>query len=441
MKRIIFFLLGTIICSSLFAVDNSSAIVYAEDSLSAELKVSSVYFDGEEHYFTFKIPQNKTIKITRINSTYIKNTNNRIVELYVNDLENIITSPVEAFNVGIFVDTIMNASVFTFVIDNFTSDYSAEPKDPAITIRYSVIEEHPTTESIFLNGDVEVVSGALTTSGYLDFMGTKVTAILGDDYNEYTCFGSARGGMIRGSNEGYLILSGNPNGYGSRNVYINRYTSNGNVIMTASSGKVGIGVDYPEEKLHINGAIRGGGEYGQLTLRGDNGSVTIGASDNQMLAFVTDRNNFVFNKSIYNQTGVFSSWNNTNLTLNTNGINRVTILKHNGNMGVGVSNPQYRLDVAGTIRAQEILVNNVSGADFVFEEGYYLRPLSDVKMFIKKNKHLPEIQPAKDMQENGVNMNELQIKLLQKIEELTLYLIQQDQIIQELRKEVELLKK
>ena len=434
-------MLGTIICSSLFAVDNSSAIVYAEDSLSAELKVSSVYFDGEEHYFTFKIPQNKTIKITRINSTYIKNTNNRIVELYVNDLENIITSPVEAFNVGIFVDTIMNASVFTFVIDNFTSDYSAEPKDPAITIRYSVIEEHPTTESIFLNGDVEVVSGALTTSGYLDFMGTKVTAILGDDYNEYTCFGSARGGMIRGSNEGYLILSGNPNGYGSRNVYINRYTSNGNVIMTASSGKVGIGVDYPEEKLHINGAIRGGGELGQLTLRGDSGSVTIGASDNQMLAFVTDRNNFVFNKSIYNQTGVFSSWNNTNLTLNTNGINRVTILKHNGNMGVGVSNPQYRLDVAGTIRAQEILVNNVSGADFVFEEGYYLRPLNDVKMFIKKNKHLPEIQPAKDMQENGVNMNELQIKLLQKIEELTLYLIQQDQIIQELRKEVELLKK
>ena len=59
MKRIIIFLLGTIICSSLFAVDNSSAIVYAEDSLSAELKVSSVYFDGEEHYFTFKIPQNK----------------------------------------------------------------------------------------------------------------------------------------------------------------------------------------------------------------------------------------------------------------------------------------------------------------------------------------------------------------------------------------------
>ena len=174
MKRIIIFLLGTIICSSLFAVDNSSAIVYAEDSLSAELKVSSVYFDGEEHYFTFKIPQNKTIKITRINSTYIKNTNNRIVELYVDDLENIITSPVEAFNVGIFVDTIMNASVFTFVIDNFTSDYSAEPKDPAITIRYSVIEEHPTTESIFLNGDVEVVSGALTTSGYLDFMGLKL---------------------------------------------------------------------------------------------------------------------------------------------------------------------------------------------------------------------------------------------------------------------------
>ena len=62
--------------------------------------------------------------------------------------------------------------------------------------------------------------------------------------------------MIRGSNEGYLILSGNPNGYGNRNVYINRYTSNGDVIMTARSGQVGIGVDDPEYKLDVAGTIR-----------------------------------------------------------------------------------------------------------------------------------------------------------------------------------------
>ena len=67
--------------------------------------------------------------------------------------------------------------------------------------------------------------------------------------------------------------------------------------------------------------------------------------------------------------------------------------------------------------------------------------LSEVKAFIRENKHLPEIKSAKEMQENGVSVSELQTQLLQKIEELTLYLIQQEQTIQELRQEIELFKK
>lgn len=333
-------MLSTLICVSLFAIDNSSAIVYSEDGLSAELKITSSYFDGEEHVFTFILPQNKTIKVTRINSVYFKATNDMVMSLLENEVEEIIRAN-EKFTPGVFVDTLANAGSFTFLIDNIPTDYSYQHKDPAITIRYAVIDEHPSTESILLNGDVEVVSGALTTSGYQDFMGTKVTAILGDDYNEYTCFGSARGGMIRGSNEGYLILSGNPNGYGNRNVYINRYTSNGDVIMTAGSGQVGIGVDDPE----------------------------------------------------------------------------------------------YKLDVAGTIRANEIMVTT-TGADFVFADDYQLRPLSEVKAFITENKHLPEIKSAQEMQENGVGINELQTQLLQKIEELTLYILQQEERIKALEAEL-----
>ena len=78
---------------------------------------------------------------------------------------------------------------------------------------------------------------------------------------------------------------------------------------------------------------------------------------------------------------------------------------------------------------------------FSFADDYQLRPLSEVKAFIQENKHLPEIQSAQEMQENGVSVSELQTKLLQKIEELTLYLIEQEQTIQELRQEVEQLKK
>ncbi len=107
-----------------------------------------------------------------------------------------------------------------------------------------------------------------------------------------------------------------------------------------------------------------------------------------------------------------------------------------GKIGIGTDNPLYDLDVNGTIHAKEILVSIPGGADFVFEEGYQLRPLNEVNAFIQENKHLPEIQSAADMQENGVNMNDFQIQLLQKIEELTLYIIQQDQQIQELKQQV-----
>lgn len=459
---------------SLFAA-NVSQVVYAEDRMSGELKVSSADFDGTEHFWQITLPSDKRVKVTRINSTYLKRTGRTQMMLLVNEVQDIITEPNTAFAMGVYVDTISNAYNLTFVINGFTQDYAYVPKDPAITIRFAVIDEHhPSSETTYLNGDVEVASGMLFTSGYQDFMGTKVTAVLGDDYNQYTCFGSPRGGMIRGSNEGYLILGGNPNGYGNHNVYINRYTPNANVIMTASSGKVGIGVDDPKEKLHIAGAIRGTGTAGQLMIRTDSGYVYVGPTSTKTVNFNTNLSRYVFDKPIFNNSGAFSA-NNSNLTLQTNFTPRLTILRNNGYVGIGTSNPAYRLDVSGTmrasqiiattkvgigttapnymldvngtIRANEILVNSGS-ADFVFAEDYNLRSLSEVQQFIQEHKHLPEIQSAEQMEKNGVSVNELQIQLLQKIEELTLYLIQQqqtltqqEQVIQNLQQQVEQLKK
>lgn len=76
----------------------------------------------------------------------------------------------------------------------------------------------------------------------------------------------------------------------------------------------------------------------------------------------------------------------------------------------------------------EIIVTT-TGADFVFAEDYQLRSLSEVKAFIEENKHLPEIKSAQEMQEEGVSISELQKQLLQKIEELTLYILQQEERI------------
>lgn len=109
---------------------------------------------------------------------------------------------------------------------------------------------------------------------------------------------------------------------------------------------------------------------------------------------------------------------------------------HNGNLLIGKTsqaNSSYKLDVAGPIRANEIVVNT-TGADYVFEADYPLKTLDETKAFIRENGHLPGIPSAEDMQENGMSVGELNTKLLEKVEELTLYLIQQDEKLQEQQK-------
>ncbi|MDR2037053.1 MAG: hypothetical protein LBQ60_03935 [Bacteroidales bacterium] len=112
-----------------------------------------------------------------------------------------------------------------------------------------------------------------------------------------------------------------------------------------------------------------------------------------------------------------------------------------GNVCIGSTTPKAKLTVAGDILASEIRVETNAGADFVFEENYPLKPLKEVEQFITENKHLPDIAPADTMIQNGVNMGKFQIQLLQKIEELTLYTIEQQKQIDELRSELKELKK
>ena len=89
----------------------------------------------------------------------------------------------------------------------------------------------------------------------------------------------------------------------------------------------------------------------------------------------------------------------------------------------GATVPTSKLAVNGTISAKEIKVTT-TGADYVFDDTYRLRPLMEVEQFIKDNRHLPEIPSAKVMQQDGMGVSEIVTKQLAKIEELTLYAIQ-----------------
>lgn len=103
-----------------------------------------------------------------------------------------------------------------------------------------------------------------------------------------------------------------------------------------------------------------------------------------------------------------------------------SISEVNNNILIGKiqqANTAYKLDVNGKIRADEVIVNT-TGADFVFDPSYNLPELEEIEKYINDNKHLPDFAPASKMKEDGMCVGEMQTKLLQKIEEMTLYMIE-----------------
>src|SRR5690606_16241100 len=96
-----------------------------------------------------------------------------------------------------------------------------------------------------------------------------------------------------------------------------------------------------------------------------------------------------------------------------------------GNVGIGTTNPgAYKLAVEGTIGARKVKVTQSAWADFVFHPGYQLPPLYEIENYIKANRHLPGIPTAAEVEKEGLDLGEMDKKLLQKVEEQTLYLIE-----------------
>ncbi len=232
--------------------------------------------------------------------------------------------------------------------------------------------------------------------------------------------------------------------FGDNNyVQIGEWEANNTLSFKANNynfinGNVGIGVTNPQYKLDVNGkmflhSFDGVDGMYRSFLQWEAHRLIMGVPAGTYAYTLVDIiPGGVSQDSLYSQLRLYTS---TAQDVQTPKICFNTMqhcwFLNTGNVGIGTSTPQYKLDVKGTIRANEIIVNT-SGADFVFEQGYNLRPLSEVKTYIQQNRHLPEIQSSAEMQESGVSLDKLTVQLLQKVEELTLYIIEQDKRIQEL---------
>ncbi|OFY94783.1 MAG: hypothetical protein A2491_01430 [Bacteroidetes bacterium RIFOXYC12_FULL_35_7] len=280
----------------------------------------------------------------------------------------------------------------------------------------------------------------------------------------------------------------------SDEIFSDSQIANKSKMTIASNGRIGIGTTLPYTKFHIKGTSQtdavlflepgewnSAGDYSEIRfgdathyIRGEHtngmkfydanqfsftgGNVGIGTIDPKSALHIKSDDGTLSLEGIthtyiqYYPDGVdagrkawtgFGSSDDNNFTIanEISGANIILSL-NGGNVGIGTSNPgSYKLAVEGKIGARAIKITLAPWADFVFEKNYSLTPLNNLESFINKNKHLPNIPPAHEIEKNGLDVAEIIAKQMQKIEELTLYLIELNKKIQKLEFEYNTLKK
>lgn len=243
----------------------------------------------------------------------------------------------------------------------------------------------------------------------------------------------------------------------STNLVINAYrkpiglfNQSGDIIMqvnggagsfTTTPGNVGIGTSSPNGKLHVgsgNVMIGTGTPATKLHIQGSSGELLRLDGSSPQINFVTDGNNYGFINMTGDdmKIGTLAANNAGKFIIRTNGGDRVQV-DESGNVCVGTTTPAsgYRLSINGKAICTELKVQLQSNwPDYVFSSTHKRLPLIELEKFIAKNKHLPNIPAASQLQTSGIELGEMQRLAMEKIEELTLYVI-------ELKKEIEALKK
>ena len=195
-------------------------------------------------------------------------------------------------------------------------------------------------------------------------------------------------------------------------------------------GNVGIGTSNPLNRLQLGNSMSfhdGGHEVIGFGYAPGNGGVDLNPTGYASTIRLDPVN------------GIFSLGISNSVTSNPT---RILSVNRTGNVGIGTSIPDEKLTVNGSIHAKEVRVDLDIPADYVFEKYYtgvstlkkdYVMPtLEEIASFTKENNHLPGVPSAKKIQEEGLHLKEMTNLLLQKIEELTLYTIEQEKRIKTL---------
>jgi len=227
-----------------------------------------------------------------------------------------------------------------------------------------------------------------------------------------------------------IVIGYNAIGNGSNTVTL----GNDNITGTILKGNVGIGTATPTQALNVVGRI-GVSPSGTGSDEGYNGGLMItkpqasGQYINLIRSGIVPWSiGTVYNSSTF-AIGIGKS-PDAGFTAPFFNIDT------NGNVGIGTTIPDSKLTVNGKIHATEVVVDVNIPADYVFNSTYKLMPLHEVEQYVNINSHLPQIPSADEIKKNGMSMGEMQNKLLQKIEELTLYIIDQQKKIEVLEQKV-----
>ena len=216
------------------------------------------------------------------------------------------------------------------------------------------------------------------------------------------------------------------------------YGTTGSALTINSDKNIGIGVTNPFQKLEVNG-------NGLFT-----GAVISSISSDTGGKIQLNNPSKTANQTasiwaIYNMTGGYGNslqfWAYDNLGCGSGMCNNRFTIMDNGNVGIGITNPLNKLDVNGTVHSKEVKVDMTGWSDFVFKKEYNLPTLAEVEKHITEKGHLENIPSEEEVLKNGINLGEMNSKLLQKIEELTLYIIKQNKKISSQENKIEELEK